>query len=199
MVSRTENLGNLTDIMVGLVLKRKEADVMHQEKYEYKVLTLKSFNSEGWLNKDELFDFVSCEILDERYITSEGDIVIRLSSPYTAIPITLKNIGYVIPSLFAVIRPDKRKVIPEYISLFLSSDKIKKLYLKTSIGMTIPVIKVGSLRETEIPLIPIEQQKKIGEISKLIVKERKLLSDLAKEKEIYYQALVNELIQEETK
>ena len=38
-------IGSHADIMVGLVLKRREADNIHITKHKYKALTLKSFNS----------------------------------------------------------------------------------------------------------------------------------------------------------
>ena len=51
------------------------------------------------------------------------------------------------------------------------------------------------LSSIDINEIPIEDQKRIGKIQKLYLKERKLLDRLIKEKEKYYKAVTNKLIQ----
>lgn len=47
----------------------------------------------------------------------------------------------------------------------------------------------------DINEIPIEDQKRIGKIQELYLKERKLLDRLIEEKEKYYKAVTNKLIQ----
>lgn len=190
-------IGSLADIMVGLVLKRKEADNSYDIKQKYKALTLKSFNSEGWIDENYLDDFESNEILDNRYLTLKGDVIIKITPPYTAVSIDRFTEGYVVSSQFIIIRLLNEFIVPDYLSLYLNSDKVKKHISVTATGTTVPMIKTGSLRELEIPIISFEKQIHIAEISKLIIKERHLLYKMISKKEKYYQALTEVLIKEE--
>lgn len=190
-------IGSLADIMVGLVLKRKVAEITDLQTYKYKALTLKSFNSEGWIDTNFLDDFVSSEKLDDRYLCFKDDVVIKITPPYTAVTITDDTDGCVVPSQFIILRIEKKLMNPEYLSLFLNSDNAKKHIAITATGVTVPMLKTGTLKELEIPIVEFERQENIAEINKLIIKERHLLYKLISEKEKYYQALTEVLISEE--
>jgi restriction endonuclease S subunit len=194
-----EPIGSFAEIMVGLVLKRREADVSALKKYKYRALTLKSFNSEGWIDKKYLDDFESTVNLDERYLTLRGDVVIKITPPYTAVTISEDTSSYVVPSQFIIIRINDKRLIPEYLALYLNSEKVKKYITITATGMTVPMIKTGTIRELEIPIVELDRQKKTAEVSKLIISERHLLYKFISEKEKYYQALTEAIIKEETK
>jgi restriction endonuclease S subunit len=182
-----------------LVLKRKEANVTESKNHRYKALTLKSFNSEGWIDDTFLESYFSAEELSNRYLCFENDVVIKLTPPYTAVAIQKKFSDCVVPSQFAILRLDGKEVDAEFLALFLNSDQIKNHITISATGMTVPMIKTGSLREIEIPLPDMKRQKKIADISRLIVQERHLLYKLLSKKEAYYQALTEALIMEEEK
>lgn len=192
-----KRMEDVADIMVGLVLRRKEADIGDEKTYNYKSLTLKSFNSEGWINKKYLDDYDSVEELDDRYLTLKGDVIIRLTNPYTAITITKETEGYVVPSQFIIIRINSKEIISEYLSLYLNTEKLKRLIFVNAVGVTVPMIKTGTLRDLSIPIIDKNKQSKVAEISKLIIKERHMLYKLISEKEKYYEALTEAIIMEE--
>lgn len=190
-------IGSVSDIMVGLVLKRKEAEVGVLKKHNYKALTLKSFNAEGWIDEKYLDDYESSEFLDNRYLCLKDDVIIKLTPPYTAVTVSEETKGYVVPSQFIIIRPIDKTLIPEYLALYLNSEKVKKHISITATGMTVPMIKTGTLRELEIPVLNREKQTQIAEVSKLIIKERHLLYQMISEKEKFYQALTEAMIMEE--
>jgi len=95
---------NMSKVQTGLVLVRKRADVKDEGAHKYRMLTLKSFNPKGWLNEDKLDVFFSKEKLENKYLTNNGDVIIRLTIPYTAICINESQEGLVIPSNFTIIR-----------------------------------------------------------------------------------------------
>jgi restriction endonuclease S subunit len=190
-------IGTHADIMVGLVLKRREADNINITKHKYKALTLKSFNSEGWIDKRYLDDFVSSDYLENRYLSLKDDVIIKITPPYTAVCIDGETEGFVVPSQFIIIRLTDKFLIPEYLAMFLNSDRVKKHIAITATGMTVPMIKTGTIRELEIPIVHLEKQTKIAEVSKLIIKERHLLYKMISKKEKYYQALTEAMIMED--
>ena len=158
-------LGEIASISSGLVVKRKQAIDSNEVVNEYRMLTLKSFEQAGWLNTNEFEVFESNEELDEKYLTKLGDVIVRLSSPYTAVVIDEENIGVLIPSLFVVIRMAIDNVLPGYLSIFLNSEIVKKIYAKCSIGSTIQVIKTSMLKDTTVIIKNTEEQRKIIELN----------------------------------
>ena len=188
---------NMSEVQTGLVLVRKRADAIDKDAYKYRMLTLKSFEPHGWINEGELDVFFSKEKLENKYLTNKGDIIIRLTTPYTAICINDKQEGLVIPSNFAIIRLKEQIYIPEFVALFLNSEIIEKKFFKSSISTTIPLIKTKHLREIDISDIPLAVQQKIVELNQLQVKEKMLLSCLMKEKDKLAKASINTIIMED--
>lgn len=188
-----QKIGDLASVTTGLVVKRKQAELPEDIVARYKMLTLKSFEQEG-LNTDELEIFDCSEQLDHKYLTKEGDIVIRLSHPNTAIIIDREQEGYLIPSLFAVIRLGTNALLPEYLSIYLNSDLMKRFYVKGAVGSTIQIIKTSMLKDLVIRFPSLERQLKVVELNRLIVKEKKLLSELVAEKSKYHNAIINKMI-----
>ncbi|NLP45268.1 MAG: restriction endonuclease subunit S, partial [Peptococcaceae bacterium] len=95
-------LGDISSITTGQVIKRKEARPGDMDAIQYRILTLKSFDEDGFLVKEELDTFKAFEEIESKYITSKGDIVVRLSMPFTTITIDKESEGILIPSLFVV-------------------------------------------------------------------------------------------------
>ena len=187
---------NMSEVQTGLVLVRKRADAIDKDAHKYRMLTLKSFEPQGWVNEGELNVFFSKEKLDNKYLTNKGDVIIRLTIPYTAICINDKQEGLVIPSNFAIIRLKGQIFIPEFVALFLNSEIIEKKFFKSSISTTIPLIKTKHLREIDISDIPLAVQQKIVELNQLQVREKILLSCLMKEKDKLAKASINTIIME---
>ena len=187
---------NMSEVQTGLVLVRKRADAIDKDAHKYRMLTLKSFEPQGWVNEGELNVFFSKEKLDNKYLTNKGDVIIRLTIPYTAICINDKQEGLVIPSNFAIIRLKEQNFIPEFVALFLNSEIINKNFFKSSISATIPLIKITHLRDIDIPDKQFAVQKKIVELNQLQVWEKMLLSRLMKEKEKLAKASINKIIME---
>jgi restriction endonuclease S subunit len=188
---------DLADVMVGLVLKRKEADPTTPYIYNYKALTLKSLNSDGWIDKDLLDEFKSNEDLDKRYLCLDGDVIIKITPPYTAVAINKDFHGSVVPAQFIIIRVNNKSLVPEYLAFYLNAGEVRKEIILSATGNIIPMLKTGTIRELEIPILDMEKQLKIGEVSKLIVKERHLMNKMSETKEKYYQALTKSLIKED--
>lgn len=194
VVFETKKLGDIAKINTGLVVKRKQAGLSEEVFANYKMLTLKSFEQEGWLNENELDYFDSIEQLGSKYLTCKGDVVIRLSYPNKAIAINKDNEGILIPSLFAVIRLSDSTILPDYLSIYLNSDEMKEFYAKTVIGSAIQIIKTSLLNEVIVKAPDIETQQKVIELYTLMRKEKVLLEELMEEKARYNKTVLRKLI-----
>lgn len=187
-------ISDIGSITTGLVVKRKEAESPVHTVKSYKMLTLKSFEPDGWLNTEELEVFQSAVELDDKYLTRKGDVIIRLSYPHTAIVIGKEQEGYLIPSLFVIVRLDIDYLNPEYLSIYLNSENMKRFYAKRAIGSAIQIIKTSMLKEIIVSFPEMEKQKKIVEFNRLIIKEKILLTRLMEEKTKYNKEIINSLI-----
>lgn len=187
-------INEVGSITTGLVIKRKEAELSLDTAKSYKMLTLKSFEADGQLNTKELDVFQSTEKLDDKYLTRKGDVIIRLSHPHTAIAIGKEQEGYLIPSLFVVIRLDVDYLDPEYLSIYLNSENMRRFYAKRAVGSAIQIIKTSMLKEIIVSFPEMKKQKEIVEFNRLIIREKALLSSLIEEKTKYNKEIISSLI-----
>lgn len=180
----------------GVVFKRKEAPP-NISGYKYKLITLKSINDAGYIDSDHFDDFVSIKEITDKHIAKVGDIVIRLSSPFTAAVIDKNSKGAVITSLFAVLRPKVNNIFSEYVAIYLNSDYMKRQYHKDASGSALQMIKTSALKGYMIMLPSAQRQKKIININRLSIKESLLIEELLENKKLLYKNVINKLIIEE--
>ncbi|WP_294170224.1 hypothetical protein [uncultured Clostridium sp.] len=186
-------LDKIADVSTGLVLARKKAS--GEEGFEYELLTLKSFNENGYIENDYLDKFISEDRINDQYLTKEGDVIVRLSFPNTAIYITKELENMVIPSLFAIIRNKSDNILSEFIAVFLNSEKCKRQLAADTIGSAISIVKTSTFKDINIPKGTIEKQKSIIKVNSLIIKEKKLLMELMKEKEKSHKAIMKKMFE----
>jgi restriction endonuclease S subunit len=187
---------DISEVYTGIIPSRKQA-MSSEGSIKYKILTLRSFESDGWLNTDGIELYFSKEELNSKYLTRIGDIIIRLTAPYTSICISQDQVGIVVPSNFAIIRLFKTSFIPEYISIFLNSEMTKKSFFQFSISTTIPIISTSYIKQVDIMEKPLNIQEILIELNYLRIREKTLLLCLIKEKEKLAKAIIDKSIMEE--
>lgn len=185
----------IASVRTGLVTARKKSKENQQTIKKYSLLNLKCIHPAGYLNTDYTDEYSSTEILKSTFFTQKGDILVRLSAPYTAIMIKEDGeCGYLVPSHFAIIRVDKRKALPEYILWFLKRESTHQQILLNSSGSSaFGTISSGFIASLNINKLPIDKQKVIGELLILSENEQELIHNLAKQKEIYNRQLLNKI------
>lgn len=188
-------LGDICTIESGLILSRKRARNEMEIKRYYKVLTLNNIEPHGDFNEKGLEQFPSNEVLQERYFTKIGDVLIRLNEPYTSVCIQRHQENVLIPSYFVSLEITDDHFLPDYVSWFLNSNIVKRQFYQAQSGTRTPNINQHVIRNLNIPKIPLHEQKKITAIHQLYVKERRLLTQLIEEKDRYYKAITNHLIE----
>ena len=177
-------IGELTTVRTGLVSSRKSTVHSEKPKRIYRLLNLKCVSVEGYLNIDEAEPYEATENLKEDYLTHLGDVLIRLSAPYTAVLIDHPNLcGFIVPSHFAILRTDPKIILPGYLHWFLQREQTKSDLTKSSSGSTsFGTISAGAVSSLSIPLLPISEQERLANLWLLTKKEQELLRRLAEEK-----------------
>lgn len=174
-------LGDIASVTVGQILTRvisKSDDGKVVPVLQTKAVTA------GIINKEDLGQAVLSKDVDEDKYTREGDIVIKLSTPYDAAYVTADMAGLVIPSFCASVRVTKKDMIDaKYLSAFLNTGYVKEQLLSKVVGSAKPMIKISDIRDLNVPTGLDDDMKDIGEAYMLSGKKRLLLSEMIRAEE----------------
>lgn len=187
-------LGEIARIKVGLVVSRKKAVVDLEVKAEYPLISLKNIQADGTFTDEPIEIFKSKEVLDAEFFTREGNILVRLSHPNTAVLIDKEQEGLLIPSYFANVEIIDTNVLPGYVAWYLNTDKVKGELLKSQMGSHIPSTNKQILEKISIPELDLSKQQMITELQQLYRKEKRLYQKLMAEKEKFYKAVTYSII-----
>lgn len=182
-------LGSVAIVRSGLVLARKQSKSISQ--FRYPLLNLRSVSSQGYVDLSTIEIFDAIEVLGSEYLTQKGDIIIRLSTPYTAILIEKETSNMVISSNFAVIRVDQRHLLPEYLFWLLNTILVKRQIFENTSSNMLGAIKPSFFSEFEFVLPPIDKQRLVSTLNQLARRESQLLNELATEKCKYYRSIID--------
>lgn len=185
-------LGNVAEIQTGLVLSRKQSTPSDSQSFQYKQLNLRCITNIGAINLNELDPYTAGEKLKTDYLTRNGDVIVRLSTPYTAVLITEQS-GLVVSSNFVIIRANAKHILPEYLYWLLNTEKIKRDIVRNASGSILGTIKPSYFADLYIKQLPVEKQQLVATINLLAHKEIRLLEELKIEKEIYYRQLTSKI------
>ena len=187
-------LGEIASVRSGLVLSRKLA--RENPVQRYRLLNLRSITPEGYIDMNETDVFDAKEMLPGEYLSQVGDIVIRLSAPYTAVLIDEETEGMVVSSNFVIVRTDPQELLPEFLYWLLNTSEVKHRMFENSSSNMLGAVKPKFFADYEITPLPIPEQQKIAAINALAKAESKLLRQLANAKEQYYEAILRNTFNE---
>jgi restriction endonuclease S subunit len=80
----------------------------------------------------------------------------------------------IVGAQFFIIRTDCTRLLPEYLAWFLRSEEAARYFETRRKGSYVQIIQRGDLAELQVPLPSLATQRKIVEVSQLIVTEREL-------------------------
>ena len=182
-------LGEIASVRSGLVLSRKLA--RENPVQRYRLLNLRSITPEGYIDMNETDVFDAKETLPGEYLSQVGDIVIRLSAPYTAVLIDEESEGMVVSSNFVIVITDPQELLPEFLYWLLNTSEVKHRMFENSSSNMLGAVKPKFFADYEITPLPIPEQQKIAAINALAKAESKLLRQLANAKEQYYESILH--------
>ena len=172
-------LGDVFQVKSGLVVARKKARDSNMAKYEYKQLNLRAINRNGYLEMSELETLLTEEQISSEYLTSCGDVVVRLTDPYTAIYINKDYEGLVITSNFAVIR-EGRGYNSEFLAYYFNGEAVKKQLYSNMQGNIIKNVNITSIENVVLPRIGLTKQELYSKLVKATNKKLQVLDELKK-------------------
>lgn len=165
-----------------------------KEEGELLYLQAKNFNNYG-LFEDRIDGWIDISEKSKSHILEDGDILFvgkgmrNFAWKYSA------DIGKAIASsIFYVIRPKSELVDADYLVAIFNSSKYQSFFQVLGAGSSIPSIRKNELEVVEIPLPPLEIQKKITDLSLLHQKQLLLTEKLIEEKNKLFQAVINDIL-----
>ena len=185
------SLSELASIRSGLVLSRKRSQEERGEMYA--LLTLRSVKKDGELDMSATDRYVSVGVLPNTYQTSVGDVIVRLTWPYSAVLIDEQKAGMLVSSHFVIIRPDRERLNSGYLHWILNRPAMhRRIYENTSANM-LNAVRPQFFSELKISLPPMVEQRKIAKLQTLHHREQFLMKMLMKERSQLAQLLTENI------
>lgn len=195
---KTVKLGEIAEIIGGQIMTRIKVESPNDETLDtVKVIVPKAIEESGYINPDLMVTESIKTNIDEKKTAHEGDIIIKLNTPYDCGLVTSELEGAIIPSFCAKITVKKSVkrdcLIPDYLLAFLNSSRCKKQIERMVQGSVMGIVSVGRLKEIEIPLPEVNNQFSIGNNYMNTQYRLQLLSQILKLERLSNDACFNEL------
>jgi len=130
--------------------------------------------------------------MNERYLLKKGDIIMKLSPPFSAAVIDFNCKNLLGSSHFAIIRV-KDKFDPEYLSYILNGKYVQKQLNRIVEGGILSIIKINYLNEVKIRLMDKSEQLKYAKFFSLLSKRRELKMRVMELEDVIIENLISDL------
>ena len=186
MIPIERTLGEVAEVMAGMTGFGTVGN------YCYRVVQPNSFSDTGIMDTVEQ-QKRSDEISDKQRLAI-GDILVKRLNPSFVHVVALESVGMVASQNLLVVRPST-EIDPYYLGYLLEQKEvIGQVEHVTGSAAAIKAISVKKLAAITIPIIPIAEQRKVGEIWKLSRKRKELLNEYMAENDRLVSMLASKII-----
>ena len=192
------DIGDIADVNVGVVLNRKQAKYKSKSTTQYELFNLKIYEDRQNGIKIDYDKFISEEDLSS-YTVKKNDLLLRLAFPLKVIIVDDELDGKLISNQYVSIRIDKSKYSPAFVKWYLESQDAEHQLEKYIVGTAIRTIPIVKVREIRLPNISINKQKELSKIVESWEAQKRLYINLIKDKESYYNNIIEMIIKKERK
>lgn len=180
-------LKDIANIKFGLYIKPIEKGFA-------KYLQAKNFDDFGNLQSD-IDAYVDIDNKNESHLLEDGDVLFVGKGFRNFAWTYSKTMGPAIASsIFYVIRSNKQKVNPNYITTLFNSNKYQNQFQSMGAGSSIPSIRKGELESIMLEIPKLELQNRIAELSSLHSEEIKLSNQIIEHKKTLFQGIINKIV-----
>ena len=114
-----------------------------------------------------------------QHFVHRGDLVFRSrGQSYSAALVRREPIATIVASPLLVIRPQPSKVEPAYLRWFLNQPTTHHTLGSIAAGTSVKIISKAALEQLEVPVPPLDMQRKIVELGELMEQETKLMAEM---------------------
>ena len=165
MKCETMKLEKLCSIKTGTPVSRAKAAASEEYVRPARVLIPRAM-SEGSIVDEELAIEEIGEVKSELF-TREGDVILKLSTPYDAVYIDGNHEGILVTSFGMILRAKEDAPLRmQYLSMFLNHPKTRFVLQAVSTGTSagMATLKRRTVADIDIPLLPLGRQEKLAEL-----------------------------------
>ena len=121
-------------------------------------------------------------VANQKHLLTAGDLLLasKGSNNICVIVPDIEQKCVASPSFLVIRLRDKSAILPEFVAWYLNLPTVQNTLAAQARGTSIMSISKATLGELEIPIPPIERQKKYIELSKLQKREQELYKAIAK-------------------
>ena len=130
---------------------------------------------------------------DPKRVTAEGDIVIKLTSPFDAAVVEGESVGCIIPSFCAIIK-NTGDLDFNYLCAFLNSLLCKDQLKARVTGAVMSVLSVGKIIDIDIPVPELDVQMEIGKQYIRSQNKKRILNKIIEFESMRNDAVFQELV-----
>ncbi len=168
-------------IIGGQIITRVIADLAKGDEVvdaNRKTIVAKTI-SNGYINEEGVVVNDYKTTVDEKKLTQEGDIIVKLSAPYNAAIIDKEHEGMLVSSFCSIIRKTEN-IDKRYLVAFLNSNIAQKQLENSVSGTMMSILSNGKLNDLRVLVPSNAKQKEIGEFFEKTIKNRTLLQKIIK-------------------
>lgn len=169
MYSSVEKLGSVAEILAGVTGLGEDGA------YAYRVIQPNSFSDTGEL--DELETQTRKDAAASQLVLRVGDILVKRLNPSFVYIVSDSEAGAVASQNLLVVRPGAG-IDPQYLACLLEQkEAIGQVEHVSGTAAAIKAISQKKLAEIQIPVVPLAEQRKLGEIWRISRKRKALLRE----------------------
>lgn len=157
---------------------------------------LQAKHFDDWGNQTDKIDtFIQIDQKNKAHLLQDGDIILVGKG--------MRNFAWtyneghgpaVASSIFFVIKPDRSRVIPEFLTTLFNMPQTQAYFQTLGAGSSIPSIRKSELEAFTIKLPSLELQQKAINIKQLHYKDMEISRKIISEKQKVYQAVIKNIV-----
>lgn len=181
------SISSISDIRIGYPGQPEPAGTVM-------FLQLRQFNEDGNFIS-EAADFTKLDEKSHLHLLNDGDVLF-VGKGHRLFAWCYKDEGtpVIASSSFFVLRTNSSKVHPEYLTAFLNAPQTKAALIQLGGGTNIFSIRKSELGAFQIPVLPMDKQKRVAALAALHLKDIQLEKELIVQKQTLYTAIISKLI-----
>ena len=157
---------------------------------------VRQFDDQGMLMV-EANDFVVMDQKSESHLLKDGDVLFVGKGNRLFAWCYRDTLGpYIASSIFFVLRPKKKLIYPEYLAAILNAPQTKAALLQVGSGTNIFSLRKSELGAFQIPILPMDEQKKVASLAELHQKQIALTQEIIIQTQNLYSAIISKLIKQ---
>ena len=161
-----------------------------------RVIQMKDLGDDNFVHLNEIIH-VDLSTPKPNQLARLGDIIFRSrGQTNTAALLQEKVENTIVAAPLFRVRPDVKKVMPEFLLWWINQPSSQSYLASRSIGTVVKMVSKQGLEDLEVNLPSLEQQRKIADFFSLSMREQQLLEEIKNRRAIYAQGILMQMASE---